>query len=90
MNITQTKQFGKQKKKLHASQIAALDKAVLIVAGNPTIGDLKKGDLQGVRVYKFKIAHQEYLLAYVDTKTQISLLAVATHENFYRNLKKTR
>lgn len=89
MVIFQTKIFGKQKKKFYANQISALDKAVKEIVANPTLGDLKRGDLQGIRVYKFKIVNQEYLLAYTASKDQISLLATGTHENFYRDLKKT-
>ena len=45
---------------------------------------MKKGDLSDVRVHKFKILGQEYLLAYsVDKQKQkIILLALGTHENF--------
>ena len=54
------------------------------------IGVIKKGDLSDVRVHKFKILGQEYLLAYsVDKQKQkIILLALGTHENFYRDLKR--
>ncbi|MCX7126262.1 MAG: type II toxin-antitoxin system RelE/ParE family toxin [Gammaproteobacteria bacterium] len=88
MIIAQTPYFKKQKKKLHVKQVKALDEAVTNVAENPIIGELKKGDLRGIRVHKFKIAKQEYLLAYMESKKQITLLEVGTHENFYRELKK--
>lgn len=88
MIISQTKIFGKQKKKLHSKQIKSLDQAVKKIATNPTVGILKKGDLQGIRIYKFKITNQEYLLAYTESREQIILLALGTHENFYRDLKK--
>jgi hypothetical protein len=87
--ISQTKIFGKQKKKLFPNQINELDKAVREIVANPLIGDMKKGDLQGIRVYKFKMSNQEYLLAYTMSKTTIFLLGVRTRENFYRDLKKT-
>lgn len=90
MVVTQTKNFGKQKKKLHANQVKILDEAVTEIVANVDIGDLKKGDLHDVRVYKFKISKQEYLLTYTETKKQITLLSVGAHENFYRDLKKTR
>ena len=90
MLVIQTKHFGKQKKKLHANQIDALDDAVKIIAAKPTMGEPKKGDLLGVRVYKFKMVNQEYLLAYLDSKNKITLLSIGTHENFYRDLKKIR
>ncbi len=56
---------------------------------NPNIGDLKKGDLAGIRVYKFRMVNQEYLLAYLALENQLALLTIGTHENFYRDLKKT-
>lgn len=88
MIIVQDTLFGKQKKKLHANQVIVLDDAVAEIAKNPMIGVPKKGDLQGVRVYKFKMQKQEYLLAYVYSQKQIILTAFGTHENFYRDLKK--
>ncbi|MDP1603723.1 MAG: type II toxin-antitoxin system RelE/ParE family toxin [Legionella sp.] len=43
--------------------------------------------LSGVYVYKFKISHQQMLLAYEwDYESRI-LLALGVHENFYRDLK---
>ena len=49
---------------------------------------IKKGDLAGVFVYKFKCIGQLTLLAYeYDTATR-KLLLLGSHENFYRNLKR--
>lgn len=50
----------------------------------------KKGDLSEVKVYKFKMVKQLILLAYKVNKNefQIILLAIGSHENFYRDLKK--
>ncbi|WP_353274429.1 MULTISPECIES: type II toxin-antitoxin system RelE/ParE family toxin [unclassified Wolbachia] len=57
---------------------------------NPCIGELKSGDLAGVRVYKFSIFNQLTLLAYFynEQNNELTLLALAPHENFYRDLKK--
>ena len=90
MNILQTSLFKKQAKKLHKNQKNDLNKAVMVIAQNPMIGEMKKGDLQGVRVYKFKMVHQLTLLAYNFNadELQLILLAVNSHENFYRDLKK--
>ena len=43
-----------------------------------------------VWVCKFKVSHQLCLLAYrvVEEKKEIYLYAVATHENFYKELQK--
>lgn len=66
----------------------ALDDAVKNIANDPEVGESKKGDLREVRVYKFKAVNQEYLLAYLYSSEQITLLSVGSHENFYRELKK--
>ena len=52
--IIQSPVFAKQKKKLHKNQIGDLDNAVKTIFENPSIGEMKIGDLQGIRVYKFK------------------------------------
>jgi mRNA-degrading endonuclease YafQ of YafQ-DinJ toxin-antitoxin module len=89
LNVSQTTLFGKQKKKLFTNQINELDKAIKKIITNPDLGELKKGDLQGIRVYKFRMINQEYLLAYITSKTNLSLVNMGTHENFYRDLKKS-
>jgi len=86
--VNQSKLFGRLKKKLHNNQIEAIDDAVQKIIENPEIGELKKGNLQHIRVYKFKVLHQEMLLAYTESKKEILLMAFGTHENFYRDLKK--
>ena len=90
MKILQTPTFGKQIKKLHKNQKSDLDQAVEYIVNNPGIGDLKKGDLAGVQVYKFKMVNQLALLAYQfdDNADQLVLLVLGSHENFYRDLKK--
>ena len=90
MNIVQTPTFSKQVKKLHTNQKDDLDSAITAIVNDVTIGDLKKGDLSGIRVYKFKMVKQLTLLAYefYEGELQLILLALGTHENFYRDLKK--
>lgn len=60
------------------------------IVQNPKIGEEKKGELSGVFVYKFKIHHQEFLLAYEWNPAERILLAMGVHENFYRDLKRKR
>jgi len=50
---------------------------------------LKKGDLTGVRVHKYKFNTEQMLLAYAANTQErvIILLGYGTHENFYRELK---
>lgn len=80
--------FKKVYKKLHKDQRDKINAAILAIIENPKIGEEKKGDLAGVYVYKFKMHHQEYLLAYEWDPLNRLLLALGVHENFYRNLKK--
>lgn len=91
MEILQTPTFGKQKKKLHKNQINDLNNAIKQIVINPDIGDIKKGDLAGVQVYKFTMINQLTLLAYTwdEYEQQLVLIALGSHENFYRDLKKT-
>lgn len=88
MIIYQTAIFEKRKKKLHVNQVEILDNAVRKIAENPKIGGLKKGDLFGIRVYKFDVLNQQMLLAYAESKKEITLIFFGSHENFYRDLKK--
>jgi hypothetical protein len=55
---------------------------------DPEIGEQKKGDLQGVYIYKYKITSQLFLIAYQFNEISLTLLMLGSHENFYRDLKK--
>ena len=50
---------------------------------------MKRRDLSGVFVHKFRLTGQLYLIAYLvdDDAWEITLLALGGHENFYRDLK---
>ena len=87
----QSRQFTKAVTKLHSNQKSDLDKAVQLLIADPMIGDSKAGDLAGVRVHKFKIVNQLNLLAYSygDEILTLTLLALGSHENFYRDLKQS-
>ena len=89
MQVLQTRTFARNKKRLHKNQIKELDAAIREILKNPESGEPKKGDLQGVYVYKCKITNQLFLIAYQFDDVSLTLLMVAPHENFYRNLKKT-
>lgn len=94
MNVIQTSLFNKTVKKLHPNQKKDLDNAIKAIINNPSlgkqIGKQKIGDLAGVFIYKFKIIKQLMLLDYTynDQTRTLTLLALGTHENFYRDLKK--
>ncbi|PIW57908.1 MAG: addiction module toxin RelE, partial [Piscirickettsiaceae bacterium CG12_big_fil_rev_8_21_14_0_65_44_934] len=74
---------------LYANQKTDLDNAIKQLINNPEIGELKKGDLTGVRVYKFKMQNQLTLLGYrfIDDEPCLLILSVGSHENFYRDIK---
>lgn len=88
--IRQMPTFKRVYKKLNTNDKTVVDNAIRAIIENPKIGEEKKGDLVGVFVHKFKIHHQEMLLAYEWSKADRLLLALGVHENFYRDLKKQR
>jgi mRNA interferase RelE/StbE len=88
MNIVQTPHFRRSYKKLHPNQHKPVNEAIRYIISDPTCGEEKKGDLAGVKVYKFRVLDQQFLLAYEYDEKTLFLLALGVHENFYRNLKK--
>jgi mRNA-degrading endonuclease RelE of RelBE toxin-antitoxin system len=90
--ILQTPSFKKAVKKLHKNQKMELDNAVKKLIENPLLGEQKKGDLIFLRVYKFKMLKQLTLLgySYEDGTVTLELIALGSHENFYRDVKKSR
>ncbi len=89
MTVFLTTNFKRAVKKLHRNQITVLEDAIKAIESNPIVGELKIGDLAGVRVYKFHILHQLILLAYTykEQNDEIILLYFAPHQNFYDTLK---
>lgn len=90
LTILQTPSFKKALKKLHDNQRADLMSAVKQIANEPEIGEKKVGDLDYLRVYKFKMVNQLTLLAYSyeENRLILELLMFGSHENFYRDLKR--
>jgi mRNA-degrading endonuclease YafQ of YafQ-DinJ toxin-antitoxin module len=88
--VLQTASFKKAVKKLHKNQKADLDEAVRVLIEEPLSGEQKKGDLSFIRVYKFNMVKQLTLLgySYEDGTVILELIALGTHENFYRDVKK--
>lgn len=87
IQIKQMPNFKKAYKKLPNEYKLKVNEAIRAIVNNPKIGEGKKGDLTGVYVYKFKINHQEVLLANEWNSRERLLLALRAHENFYRDLK---
>jgi mRNA-degrading endonuclease YafQ of YafQ-DinJ toxin-antitoxin module len=90
MIVFTTPRFDRAIKKILPSEKKALDLAVKDVISNPLKGEMKKGDLAGIQVYKFRYLKQQMLLAYSVSldKAQLVLMGYGVHENFYRDLKR--
>ena len=86
--VIQSPIFAKQKKKLKKNQIKKLDEAIKTIMADPKIGNAKAGDLQGVRVYKYKLGNNQILLAYEIIDSTLYLYTFGSHQNFYRELSK--
>lgn len=87
MTILQMPKFKAYTKKLSRPFQQVILDAVEFVAANPEMGELKKGDLAGFRVYKFIMNHQVTLMAFKQEKDSLILYQVGPHENFYKNFK---
>ena len=90
VEVVQTTRFKKSVKKLKTNQKRDLDQAIREILNDPLLGELKKGDLRELRVYKFKMVNQLTLLGYeyAEGKLLLTLIMVSSHENFYRDLKR--
>jgi len=80
-------------KKQHKVFRAVIEDEVNYICENTDIGELKVGDLSGIRVYKFRFNKQEYLIAYyINSESKAEFIAIdfykiGVHENFYEELK---
>ena len=89
-SVLQTPTFKKAVKKLKPNQKKELDAAVKALMAKPTLGEQKKGNLAFLRVYKFKMNKKLILLGYGfdDGTLTLELMALGSHENFYRDIKR--
>lgn len=89
--VVQTPSFKKVVKKLKPNQKQDLDIAVKTLMQDPKLGEQKKGDLAFLRVYKFKMSKQLTLIgySYEDGALVLELITLGSHENFYRDLKRS-
>ena len=87
MKIYQSRSFENKVKKLSKQEKELLDDEIRKIANNPLIGEEKKGDLRGIYVHKFKIRSLQYLLSYRMIKSDIELIMIGPHENYYKDLK---
>jgi hypothetical protein len=86
--------FAQCVKKAHKPLRLAIEDEVEVVCEAPEIGELKVGDLAGIRVHKFRFNRQEYLMAYRPRAKNapveffiIDFYQVGVHEKFYDELK---
>ena len=88
-SVLQTPSFKKAVKKLKPNQKKDLDAAIKELMVKPALGDRKKGDLSFLRVHKFKMNKHPTLLGYSfnDGTLTLELMALGSHENFYRDIK---
>ena len=87
MKIYQSRSFENKVKKMSKPEKDVLDREVKKLAENPAIGEEKRGDLRGVFVHKFKLTTTQYLLAYRKIGSDLELVMLGPHENYYRDLK---
>jgi mRNA-degrading endonuclease RelE of RelBE toxin-antitoxin system len=89
-HVLQTPGFKKAVKKLTANQKKDLDAVVKELMENPSIGEQKKGDLSFLRVHTFKMNKQFTLLGYsfYDGTLTLELIALGSHENYHRDIKR--
>ena len=87
MKIYQSRSFENKVKKLSKQEKELLDDEIRRIADDPLIGDEKKGDLRSIYVHKFKIKSLQYLLSYRMIKSDIELIMIGPHENYYKDLK---
>ena len=88
-SLVMAPRFDRNKRRLPAKARLACDDAVKKITEDPLAGELKVGALRMVRVMKCKVGPLQLLLAYTfhERRNAVELLAVAPHENFYRDLQ---
>lgn len=87
MKIVASNPFIRFKKKSHKNLQLEIDEQVKKILENPEIGELKKGDLRGIRVHKFAFKSQLCLVSYEVIGETLNLYIIGTHENYYDRLK---
>lgn len=60
---------------------------VLRIKENPTLGETLSGNFKGLRSHHFSFTRTQYRIAY-DVKDNILIIAIASRENFYRDLER--
>lgn len=89
IDVYESRRFEKALAKLSVKHLKIVDDEVERIIKNPAICDQKKGDLDYLRVHKFRIDNQLFLLGYawLDGRVELYLLQLGVHENFYQEAK---
>ena len=81
---------------------AVIEDEVNFICTHPCVGELKIGDLSGIRIHKFKFNRQQHLIAYSFVESEVTeqneleqclefliidFYKIGSHENFYEDLK---
>jgi mRNA-degrading endonuclease RelE of RelBE toxin-antitoxin system len=87
-----SRRFEKKFNSLNEAETKTVDEQIELIVEDPEIGEQKKGDLAYLRVHKFRMNNQQYLLGYswVEDKLELYMLSLGSHENFYEDQKKHR
>ncbi|MFI7813032.1 type II toxin-antitoxin system RelE/ParE family toxin [Citrobacter werkmanii] len=92
IEVYMSRRFEKVFESYPDQQQEEIDNQIDLIIDNPEIGERKKGDLDFLRVHKFRMNNQQYLLSYswVEKEIKIFLLSLGSHENFYDDQKRHR
>lgn len=92
IDVYETSRFSKALARLPEQLLKVVEDEIERVIADPDIGELKKGDLNYLRVHKFQLNNQLTLLGYswVEGKLELYLLSLGSHENFYQEQKRQR
>lgn len=92
IDVYQSRRFEKALNKLPEAQLKVVEDEIDRIISEPLVGEVKKGDLNFLRVHKFQLNNQQVLLGYswVERQMELYLLSIGPHENFYIDQKKHR
>jgi mRNA-degrading endonuclease RelE of RelBE toxin-antitoxin system len=92
IEVYQSRRFEKKFAALTEQEQKDVDEQIELILDDPELGERKKGDLSFLRIYKFRMNNQLYLLGYswIEGKLELYLLSIGSHENFYDEQKRHR
>ena len=86
MELIYLRQAHKFIRKANQDLRSKLELELLQIQQDPQIGKLLRGNLASLRSYKFIFKKVNYRIAYY-IKNNIIVVAIATRENFYKDLQ---